>query len=109
MKHQIIGLTPDAQNWLGKNAKTRPTRTCPRCKVVLEADIESWEYSKDEPFPLLAYSLSDGSTVMEIVQTIGKGKGPASEVPLVFLCLKTMDGKTLFEWPDYLLRIWKEK
>jgi len=114
MKHQIIGLTPIAQDWLENHAKKFVVRLCPHCKGPLETAYESWTYTSPEirdggSLPLQAYMLMDGSTIMEVVQTVGKGKGPAAELPLVFLCLKSMDGKTHFEWPDYILRIWEEK
>lgn len=113
MKFQFIGLTPNANGWLKENVKKFPTQICPHCKKSIKDDYEAWVYTKPGIYdagslPLWAYMLSDGTIVKETVQTVGMGNGPASEVPLVFLCLRTMDGTRIFEWPKYITRFWKK-
>ena len=96
---QIMGVKPEADEFLDENCVMETVQTCDACGHVLskqrktvgmvnESDIGLCE---DGPI-CLHYLLKDGSICKEIIQEI-----PWSNGPRIFMCLE-IDGKKKFMW-----------
>jgi len=97
---QLMGLTPEAENFLSVNCATEPDMNslCPHCgkptkeqRIVLGVKhVES--FYTDGP-DLHTYKLKDGRIIKEIIQAEPWSSGPVS-----FLCLELEDGTRIGEW-----------
>jgi len=98
--YQPMGLTEEARNFLNEKCLKKPSLICPDCGKIISESIVSEEIDKIEVFyddgpTLHKYKMKDGSEIIEVIQA-----SPWSSGPVVFLCLKDPDGKTMFEWPQ---------
>jgi hypothetical protein len=97
---QIQGLTDAANEFLLQNGKKVVIARCPHCNGILTEATESnvCEDASDvgmfDDGPILhEYTLQNGTTVKEVIQTTVWSSGPC-----IFLCLEDQQGKQLFPW-----------
>jgi len=102
--YQEIGLTPEAHEWIDKNANQVPCQQCPKCGEVITWKYDYRVYETQEMFyndgpALKEFKLKDGRIAQEVVQC-----SPWSSGPMAFFCLEVEnpDGtrERMFEWTD---------
>lgn len=99
---QIIGISPEAWEFLKENVAMIPCAPCPHCGEPTSEKMDCYSY-EDASYlgmfddgPLLEeYTLKDGSKVREVEQAT-----PWSSGPCIFLCLENEKGERMFEWPQ---------
>lgn len=103
---QVIGLKPEATQWLQDHAKKSHEGHCPTCGspgvvVATPYDLKTGRMAgmfDDGPI-LDAYRVEDRE-VREVVQAVPWASGPC-----IFLCLEYADTKErMFEWTEQQIR-----